>query len=81
MPSPTTIKVSRELRDRIAARAARDGTTLAGAITRALDASEAESFWAQVTEHHRRAPDIAEADGTMRDHLEPADDELGRDGW
>jgi hypothetical protein len=81
MSASTTIKVSRELRDRIAARAAREGTTLAGAIAHALDVSEEEVFWAEVAEHHRRGSRTDRTDGTLREHLEPADDELGRDGW
>lgn len=84
MSSPTTIKVSRALRDRIAARAAQEKTTLAGAIAHALDVSEEEKFWAEVAHQNRRLA----AGGTrpsdergLRDHLEPADDRLGRADW
>jgi hypothetical protein len=37
MPASTSIKVPVALRDRLAGRAHRDGTTLAGALERALD--------------------------------------------
>lgn len=46
----TTIKVPVELRDRLAALAEREDTTLAGAITRSLDAAEEAAFWASVSE-------------------------------
>ncbi len=49
MPT-TTIKVPIELRDRIAALAEREHTTLAGAITRSLDAAEEAAFWVSVSE-------------------------------
>lgn len=81
MTSPTTIKVPRDLRDRIAARAARDGTTLAAAIARALDVSEEEEFWAKVAADHARAAPDEYDDGTLRDHLDPADDALRREDW
>lgn len=81
MSTPTTIKVSRQLRDRIAARAAQEGTTLAGAISHALDVSDEETFWVRVTEQHRREAHPDDGTGTPRDGLEPADDALGRDGW
>lgn len=85
MTASTTIKVPRELRDRIAARAAREGTTLAQAIAHALDTSEEEQFWAAVAEQNRRSPDSPDdqvlPDGPQGDHLEPSDDRVGRDGW
>lgn len=40
MPSVTTIKVPVEVRDRVAARARRDGTTAAAVISSLLDAAE-----------------------------------------
>lgn len=46
--SSTTIKVPVELRDRLAALASRENTTLAGAIARSLDAAESAVFWADV---------------------------------
>lgn len=44
----TTIKVPVELRDRLAERARRDNTTLAGAIASSLEAAETQQFWQQV---------------------------------
>lgn len=48
----TTIKVPRALRDALAVRAAEQGTTLAGAIQRALEESDEQRFWAAVTAEH-----------------------------
>lgn len=85
MTTLTTIKVPRELRDRIAVRAKREGTTLAEAIAHALDVSEEEEFWARVAADHRPVSTTGEAaeydKGDLRDHLERADDTLGREGW
>lgn len=85
MPSPTTIKVPRELRDRIAARAKQEGTTLAAAIAHALDVSEDEAFWARVAADHAQASTTGAPDeydeGGLRDHLDRADDALRRDDW
>lgn len=44
----TTIKVPRELRDRLAAIAKAEGTTMAGAIEKTLDAQADAAFWADV---------------------------------
>lgn len=44
----TTIKVSKELRDRLAVLAQAENTTLAGAIERSLDAADDAQFWAAV---------------------------------
>lgn len=44
----TTIKVPTELRDRLAALARTEKTTLAGAIERSLDAADDAQFWAAV---------------------------------
>jgi hypothetical protein len=44
----TTIKVPVELRDRLAARAEQEHTTLAEAIRRSLDAAEDAAFWSGV---------------------------------
>ena len=41
----TTIKVPTELRDRLAALAKREHTTLAGAIAHSLDRAETAAFW------------------------------------
>lgn len=85
MPTPTTIKVPRDLRDRIAARAKQDGTTLAAAIAHALDVSEEEAFWTRVAADHAQGPPTGTPDeyheGGLRDHLDRADDALGRDDW
>lgn len=48
MSTFTTIKVPKDLRDRIAALAAHEGTTLAGALTHALDRADEQEFWQQV---------------------------------
>jgi len=42
----TTIRVSRELHDRLSKHASEQNTSLAGAIERALDAEEKAAFWA-----------------------------------
>lgn len=47
MPS-TTIKVPVELRDRLAAVAGREKTTLAGVIAASLDAAESARFWSDL---------------------------------
>ncbi|WP_315095103.1 hypothetical protein [uncultured Cellulomonas sp.] len=52
MSTFTTIKVPKDLRDRIAALAAHEGTTLAGALTHALDRADEQAFWQQVHEAH-----------------------------
>lgn len=44
----TTIKVPRELRDRLAAIAKAEGTTMAGAIEKSLDAQADAVFWIDV---------------------------------
>jgi hypothetical protein len=46
--SSTTIKVSTELRDRLAELAEREHTTIAGAIARTLDRAETAAFWEDV---------------------------------
>lgn len=48
----TSIRVPRTLRDRIQERAQAEGTTLAGAIERALDASDEQGFWESVRREH-----------------------------
>lgn len=85
MPNPTTIRVPSDLRDRIAARARAKGTTLAVAITEALDASEDELFWSRVREDHAITAGSPVTDpydeGGLRDHLDPADDAVAREDW
>ena len=86
MTSVTTIKVSRELRDRLAIRAAQQQTTLAGAIVKALDDSDERAFWDQVRHDHaamsqgeRRRHVV---DATLVDNLaDPVDDAIGVDEW
>lgn len=77
MPS-TTIKVPVELRDRLAALATRESTTLAGAIAQSLDAVESAAFWADVArtmgtpEAGSRAPsDVEQLSGSLSDGLDP----------
>lgn len=74
----TTIRLSRELHDRIAARAAQRGATLAAAIERALDVEDRAEFWAQMeaTMGTPEARNVARDDsatlaGTLRDGLDP----------
>ena len=86
MPVTTTIKVPAELRDRLAARARRQQTTLAGAIARALDESDERAFWEQVREDHARLTDEERGrrvdDMTLTDDLaDPADDALAAEDW
>lgn len=63
-----------ELRDRLAAIAGRDHTTLAGAITRSLDAAESAEFWADVARTMgegnvgKQAEQLA---GSLSDGLDP----------
>jgi hypothetical protein len=86
MPVTTTIKVPVELRDRLAARAQRQHTTLAGAIARALDESDERAFWEQVREDHARLTDEERVrrvdDMTLTDDLAgQADDALAAEDW
>jgi len=86
MSVTTTIKVPAELRDRLAARAQRQHTTLAGAIARALDESDERAFWEQVREDHARLTDDERdrrvEDMTLADDLaDPADDALAAEDW
>jgi cell wall assembly regulator SMI1 len=84
MTSLTTIKVPREVRDRLASHARRDNVTLATALLRALDRSEELDFWEAVRAHHVTHPTSSDALAgvALRDHLEDDDDDrLGRDGW
>lgn len=75
MPS-TTIKVSRELRDRLAEIARDEETTLAGAIERALDAQEDAAFWSEVarTMNAAAAPSRDVLDAALTDGLDPTED-------
>ena len=86
MPMTTTIKVPAELRDRLAARALRQHTTLAGVIARALDESEERAFWEQVREQNGRLSEGERIgrvqDATLADDLvDQADDALAAEDW
>lgn len=76
MPS-TTVKVPRELRDRLAEIAKADGTTLAGAIEKALEAHDDAAFWEGVARTmsapalHREAYSF---DGALTDGLDADED-------
>ena len=85
MPS-TTIKVPVELRDRLAALATRENTTLAGAIARSLDASESAAFWADVASTmgipdagSPATSDAEQLSGSLTDGLDP--DKTWDDVW
>ena len=85
MPLTTTIKVPRELRDRLSALARNQHTTLAGAITRVLDEADEQAFWdatraenAFVTTEQREE---RVWDATLADDLaDPADNRLSETG-
>lgn len=80
----TTIKVPREVRDRLASHARREHVTLATALLRALDRSEELDFWESVRAHHVSQPSPHDelADVALHDNLEDEDDDrLGREGW
>lgn len=74
----TTIRVPRELHDRLARRAAQSGSSLSGAIERALEAEERAEFWDEVESTMGSAEvraviraDSAALAGTMSDGLDP----------
>ncbi len=82
--SSTTIKVPRTLRDRLAERAQKQGVTLAGAIERALDESDAQLFWEAVSREHNALSEV-ERDSYLRsggtdDLADAADDEISERG-
>ncbi len=87
MTSTTTIKVPKELRDRLAAVARQDHLTLATVIARALDQAEERAFWSAVNSENSSLTDSERAQyrsaSAGRDNLEDqTDDELGRrGGW
>ncbi len=82
----TTIKVSRELRDRIAERARTQGVPLSGAIERALDEADGWRFWEAVRRENESLTQ-AERDAYLRsggtDDVVDADDDAisERDEW
>ena len=81
MSAFTTIKVPKDLRDRIAALAAREGTTLAGALTHALDRADEQLFWQQVHDANAHLTDEQRAVqrdtgiATLRENLADEDDD------
>lgn len=86
MPVTTSIKVPAELRDRLAARARRQHTTLASAIAGALDESDERAVWEQVREENARLTDDERSrrvdDMTLSDDVaDPADDALAAEHW
>ncbi|MGL5930259.1 MAG: hypothetical protein ACRCY8_15105 [Dermatophilaceae bacterium] len=85
MPS-TTIRLSRQLHERLAQRAKADHLTLAGAIERALDVEENAKFWSRAAETmgspNSRPMGLAVSSdlaGTLKDGLDP--DESWDDVW
>jgi predicted transcriptional regulator len=78
--SSTTVRLSRELHERLTRRAKAEHTTLAGAIERALDVQERGEFWARAatTMGSADAQRVAQAEsarlaGTLRDGLDPGE--------
>lgn len=82
MPSMTSIKVPRALRDRLATRARRYHTTLAGALEQVLDESEEREFWDAVRSANAAGEQDPLASVALGDNLgDASDDALGPDGW
>lgn len=83
----TTIKVPKDLRDRIADRARRDHVNLATVIKRALDEADERAFWLSVQNEHASLTDEVRAGylsnaGRIDDLTDPDDDELSvEDAW
>lgn len=76
----TTIKVPVELRDRLAERARREHTTLAGTIAHLLDTEETTAFWDDVRStmtspgaQQAISSDAGTMVGSLTDGLEPED--------
>lgn len=76
----TTIKVPVELRDRLAAVAAREHITLAEAIRRSLDNAEEAAFWSDVSatmgapaETVGRQAEAEQFRGDLADGLDPTE--------
>ncbi|MDR1189201.1 MAG: hypothetical protein LBK95_17420 [Bifidobacteriaceae bacterium] len=69
----TTIRVPRSLRDRVAARAATAGVTMAEAIAQALEQGDEAEFWSGVGAMPAEAvqSDGALFDASLRDGLAP----------
>ena len=76
----TTIRLSRQLHERLARRAEAEHTTLAGAIEHALDAEETAEFWARAAATmgspnalHAARSESHDLSGTLRDGLDPTE--------
>lgn len=76
----TTIRLSRQLHDRLSQRAKAEHTTMAGAIEHALDAEENARFWSEAaatmgsSDAQRTARgDSEKLPGTLKDGLDPAE--------
>lgn len=83
----TTIKVPRDLRDRLAVRAGEQRTTLAGALASALDEADERAFWVRVrADNASLNPSLrveyAAFDSALGDDLaDPADGALSPADW
>lgn len=84
--STTTIRLSRQLHERLARRAEAENTTLAGAIDHALDVAEREEFWLRASStmgsaegHTAVRADAANLGGSLQDGLDP--NETWDDVW
>ncbi|TAM70707.1 MAG: hypothetical protein EPN48_04975 [Microbacteriaceae bacterium] len=87
MTSVTTIKVPRELRDRLAEYAHREHISLAAVIERAITGAEERAFWSAVRDDHAALTDADRAAyiPATSDHDDLADDADAalseNDGW
>ncbi|WP_421732676.1 hypothetical protein [Cellulomonas sp.] len=78
----TTIKVPKDLRDRLSRLAEQERTTLAGALTAALDQVEEQQFWQQVRRANAESANAVDAGvATMRENVaDRADDAISAAG-
>jgi predicted transcriptional regulator len=84
--STTTVRLSRQLHDRLSLRARAGHTTLAGVIEQALDVAEREEFWSRAAATMGSAAgkadlrtDSSALSGSLKDGLDP--DETWDDVW
>jgi predicted transcriptional regulator len=75
----TTIKVSVELRDRLALIARREHTSIAGAIEKSVDRADTATFWEEMraalgAERDAFGPEAGRLSGTLTDGLDPDED-------
>lgn len=82
----TTVRLSRQLHDRLSHRARAADTTLAGVIEQALDVAEREEFWAHaaatmgaVDARTALRSDASALAGSLKDGLDP--NETWDDVW